>query len=275
LLEFVQNLFVRMPPNTTAWCDTLEAFLGNRGYKLTTRDSIRRRFGNALQWYGCLVNQTRLAVDGALEKERETMLAKEKNSGRVDDEDDNNSVPASSDTADMSPFPGIDSEEEGSEQRQRGNDEDDKEEGSKGARPSEYLRKRCPLCFGGKQCHDENAVADVIVCLDACFTQKRRKSTKGSGCKDPPQRHEDSVFMAEADVEEMARFVEGRRSRRTAADTTQDEDGYEKGMRVPTSVLNACGESFGAADEKRESASTQFFSDTGLMGLLCRHDRVL
>jgi hypothetical protein len=37
VLEFVRELFVRMPPNTTAWCETLEAFLGNQGYKLKTR----------------------------------------------------------------------------------------------------------------------------------------------------------------------------------------------------------------------------------------------
>ena len=37
MLEFVRELFVRMPPNTTAWCETLEAFLGNCRYKLTTR----------------------------------------------------------------------------------------------------------------------------------------------------------------------------------------------------------------------------------------------
>jgi hypothetical protein len=52
-------------------------------------------------------------------------------------------------------------------------------------------------------------------------------------------------------------------------------DGYEKGMRIPVSVLDGCSESFVAADEKREKASTRFFADTGLMALLCRHDRVL
>ena len=46
-------------------------------------------------------------------------------------------------------------------------------------------------------------------------------------------------------------------------------------MKVPVSVLNACNESFIAADEKREKASTQYFADTGLMAMLCRHDRVL
>jgi Kyakuja-Dileera-Zisupton transposase len=45
--------------------------------------------------------------------------------------------------------------------------------------------------------------------------------------------------------------------------------------KVPDHVLDECEESFTAADEKRQKASTQFFSDTGLMALLCRHDRVL
>lgn len=37
LLQFTQALFVRLPPNTTSFCDTLEYFLECRGYKLTTR----------------------------------------------------------------------------------------------------------------------------------------------------------------------------------------------------------------------------------------------
>lgn len=53
------------------------------------------------------------------------------------------------------------------------------------------------------------------------------------------------------------------------------EDGFEGSMKVPTSVLDSCNDSFKAADEKREKASTKFFADTGLMALVCRHDRVL
>jgi hypothetical protein len=56
---------------------------------------------------------------------------------------------------------------------------------------------------------------------------------------------------------------------------TEEEDGFEGSMKVPTSVLNGCRDAFVAADEKRQKASTQFFSDTGLMALLCRHDQVL
>jgi len=37
MLEFVQSLFVHAAPNITAWCDTLEAFLSARNFKLTTR----------------------------------------------------------------------------------------------------------------------------------------------------------------------------------------------------------------------------------------------
>jgi CxC1 like cysteine cluster associated with KDZ transposases len=86
MLEFVRELFVRMPPNTTAWCDTLEAFLGKRAYKLTTRvrfptplatfadggiqDTLRRRFSNALQWYFSLVNATEVHIQTSLENAR-------------------------------------------------------------------------------------------------------------------------------------------------------------------------------------------------------------
>jgi hypothetical protein len=65
------------------------------------------------------------------------------------------------------------------------------------------------------------------------------------------------------------------RGRKRKQPTEGEEDGYENGMRVPTSVLDGCGESFFAADEKREKASTQFFADTGVMAMLCSHDRVL
>ncbi|KAG2741777.1 hypothetical protein P692DRAFT_20879912 [Suillus brevipes Sb2] len=67
----------------------------------------------------------------------------------------------------------------------------------------------------------------------------------------------------------------GERRRTRASRAEEEDDRYEEGMRVPVSVLNGCGESFVAADEKREKASTRFFTDTGLMALLCRHDRVL
>lgn len=118
---------------------------------------------------------------------------------------------------------------------------------------------------------------DVIVCIDACFTQKRSANPRGATGSDPPNPTP-SFFLPTDDVKAMEDFVERCRGDRWQARTSRaepDEDSYEEGMRIPVSVLNGCGDSFIAADEKREKASTRFFTDTGLMALVCRHDRVL
>lgn len=83
--------------------------------------------------------------------------------------------------------------------------------------------------------------------------------------------------MAEEDVKAMEAFVESCRSRAPPQPPrpVEAEDHLEPGMQIPASVLNDCNDSFVAADEKRQKASTQLFADTGVMALLCRHDRVL
>jgi hypothetical protein len=118
---------------------------------------------------------------------------------------------------------------------------------------------------------------DVIVELDACFKHKRRK---GKGMPNEPlHMHPETVFVSKEDVSSMEDFVDSVRPQTTTASRTraaaEAPDGFEGPMKVPKSVLDECHESFLAADEKRQKASTQYFSDTGLMALLCRHDRVL
>jgi hypothetical protein len=134
---------------------------------------------------------------------------------------------------------------------------------------------------------------DAIVCVDACFTQKRRKSQGKAWA--PPHKHCETIFIDPEEVATMENFVETVRpprppqkksgrddsSRHQAAESSNaqinselDND-FEPGMHVPASVLNECRDSFVAADSNRIKASTLFFSDTGLMALLCRHDRVL
>ncbi|KAG6842732.1 hypothetical protein H0H93_003651, partial [Arthromyces matolae] len=117
----------------------------------------------------------------------------------------------------------------------------------------------------------------AIVCIDACFTQKRNRQAR-----DPPLKHPRSVFVAEKDVIAMEKYVESIRPSKGQARKKQNvavegnEDFYEgDGLRVPKSVLDACESGFTAADDRREKASTQFFDDTALMALLCRHDIVL
>jgi hypothetical protein len=116
------------------------------------------------------------------------------------------------------------------------------------------------------------------VAIDACFTQKRTKNPNNPGHRDFSKQHYDTAFLSEEDVKAMEEYVitqRAGRASRAAPRANDEEDGFENGMKVPTSVLNDCGDSFKAADEKREKASTQYFAETGLMALLCRHDRVL
>ncbi|KAI6016833.1 hypothetical protein BKA83DRAFT_4059403 [Pisolithus microcarpus] len=221
LLSLVRQLFMRMPPNTSAWCESFEAYLAGMGYKVDTKEGIRRRFSNAYHWY-CILE---LSLDEYVQQ-----------NSRI--------------------------------------------------RPSEYLRQRCPLCFGGYSCqmkstqHSSSDI-DAIVCIDACFTQKRR-----SGQPDDPINPTATVFLSPGDIYAMECEVDGLRKSRSSVQRRSgqslkrnhlgnEDDVFEEGMRITTSVLKGCNESFTAADERRQKASTQFFSDTGVMALLCRHDRVI
>ncbi|KAI6098310.1 hypothetical protein EV401DRAFT_2062047 [Pisolithus croceorrhizus] len=111
---------------------------------------------------------------------------------------------------------------------------------------------------------------DCIVCLDACFTQKRTNNPWNSAASDPPNPT-NTVFIPESEVKAMEDFIEKQpscSSNHHSLAQTQQEDRFEDGIRVPVSVLDG-------SDEKRQKASTHFFADTGLMALLFCHDCVL
>jgi hypothetical protein len=121
---------------------------------------------------------------------------------------------------------------------------------------------------------------DAIVCVDANFSQKRRKSQGNAWV--PPRQHCESVFISPTEVGEMEALVDETRNPKHGGPGVKarnrgynDEPDFEPGLRVPTVILDACNDSFVAADSNRVKASTSFFSDTGLMALLCRHDCVL
>ncbi|EDR08566.1 uncharacterized protein LACBIDRAFT_327110 [Laccaria bicolor S238N-H82] len=174
MLEFVNELFVNAAPNTTAWCETLEAFLGNRRYKLTTRNSLRRRFGSAMQWYATLIDKKNLLVNNYLDDMRSSIKVSDENMEMADE--DNIEIDEDMHTA----APNLE-------------------------RPSDYLRGRCPLCFGGKDWSKPDDLVDFIVCLDACFKQKSRKA---QGKEAPaPRTHPDTAFVASEDVKAMEDVV--------------------------------------------------------------------
>ncbi|PPQ72968.1 hypothetical protein CVT26_014513 [Gymnopilus dilepis] len=265
MLEFARDLFQNLAPNTTAWAETLEQFLDKRGFKLKTKDTLRIRFGNALQWYATLQDTKSLK------------LAEFLNHIRQSEHEDRRCHPlifvnfvfylserfsrykTCTDVcscrilmlACKGPSDG----------------EEDFNPHHDSTRPSEYLRQRCLLCFGGRNWHHPD---DLIVCIDANFTQKRRKS---QGNAPPmPHQHPETLFISPEDVSAMQAEVETARPAKTKKTV---DDPYEPGMKVPSATLDECHESFTAADSNRVKASTQFFADTGLMALICRHDRVL
>ncbi|KAJ3748458.1 hypothetical protein DFH05DRAFT_1520046 [Lentinula detonsa] len=209
----------------------------SRGYQMKGEESLRRRFGNALQWFNSLQHATTQPVDSLIMAHCDSL-----------DTTDG----GSSDTIE-------DASEEGYEspKRQRFH-----EEPPSLSRPSEYLRSRCPICFGGNSRISEGL--DSIVCIDACFTQKHTKQHYW----DPQRTHPNTVFIAEEDVEAWENFVAEVHPSRPMKD-------FEDRLKVPGNVLDDCEKSFTAADGTREKASTQFFNSTALMGLLCRHDHVL
>ncbi|KAG6913159.1 hypothetical protein DXG01_009217, partial [Tephrocybe rancida] len=114
---------------------------------------------------------------------------------------------------------------------------------------------------------------DAIVCINACFTQKRNRQAR-----DPPRTHPRTVFIPEQDAEAMEKYVDFIRVKKAPAKkrtNTEEPDHLEGSLHVPKSVLDGCEAGFTAADSCREKASMQFFDDTTLMALLCCHDIVL
>ncbi|KAJ6553756.1 hypothetical protein DFH09DRAFT_1085514 [Mycena vulgaris] len=116
-------------------------------------------------------------------------------------------------------------------------------------RPSDYLRCRCPACFGNLK-HDALMIADI---------------NKKSPC-DPPRTHPKTHFVSKEDSAQTEAYVDSVRNtgskqpekrKKAMLDALEEmEDGYEPGLLLPRSRM-----------KKREKAST--------MGLLCSHDRVL
>ncbi|KAJ7080331.1 hypothetical protein C8R44DRAFT_894812 [Mycena epipterygia] len=321
VLEFASKLFLNIAPNHTAFSTTLETILSTMGYQLNHQNTLRRRFGNALTWYGHLRNRSKAHYRAALEKMRPApstpVVARDESPDSSPHRGASPARPSTPETPcpDRSPSrspsparhvwgqpreptPGLSPTTPSRSERgppapprlrKRGRsprpDRPDPPFPDPLPRscPSEYLRRRCPLCFGNLY-RDPSQLVDLIVCLDACFTQKRRTSAS-----DPPRRHPCTHFVPEADAKATDAYVnetrgsfgpaepQSKKSKtKTPSPAEETEDGYEHpDLLLPRSVFDACEASFKAADEKRAKASTDFFDDTGLMALLCRHDRVL
>lgn len=132
----------------------------NTVYKLIVplQDPLRRRFGNALQFYHCLKDSVVIALD----KITTSVRSPDEAGTDTQDQEDAPHVDTAESDAEESPFMAsplaqpVRSTPRNREKRRRCEvDEDEDYDGSpfpdppERVRPSEYLRARCPCCFGG------------------------------------------------------------------------------------------------------------------------------
>ncbi|KAJ3792094.1 hypothetical protein GGU11DRAFT_865191 [Lentinula aff. detonsa] len=289
LLDFVRRLFLRIAPNYTAWCGAASDFLAAQGFYLPGDDPLRRRFANALQWFMSLYDMATNSVREEFVPASSTAASQLSPHAHCDvtprtTAEEGHAGPARRRVS----VEEVVNEEELRDTRKRGREECDEQDPfecsdlaeeiekerefySPLSRPTEYLHSRCLACFGG-DCED------VIVNVDACYTQKH--SSKGS--RDPPRIHPNSFFIPETEVKAWKKYIDTVRPQRSqvkpphkrqkADNNVEEQDHLKDGLRVPKSVLDGCLASFTAADEAHIKGSTRYFDVTANMTLLCRHD---
>lgn len=119
---------------------------------------MRRRFGNALQWYYVLVDQTNQHVRNSLDQARHVLLSDNALKASTPGEQASSSPPAtpppsSSPPPASSPPPSAAGQSSTQEPL---------------TRPSDYLRRRCPLCFGGSTIRDPNMMCECYY-FNICY----------------------------------------------------------------------------------------------------------
>ncbi|KAJ7774429.1 hypothetical protein B0H14DRAFT_2401757, partial [Mycena olivaceomarginata] len=187
VLEFAQNLFQQISPNNTAITLTLERVLENMGYQLDHQHSLRRRFGNVLTWYTHLCDLMKYHYQGIINKRREEVVGPEippppapapsplhllqrlrQCTGRTREQNapstttlhcSRSASPASATPTSAAPYPAsatpnsccppVDAKTGGRHHRSHPRTHFRKP--PLRLHPSEYLRRRCPACFGQSQ----------------------------------------------------------------------------------------------------------------------------
>ncbi|KAF8334705.1 uncharacterized protein EI90DRAFT_2914624 [Cantharellus anzutake] len=298
VLEWVSLLSTFTALNNCAWAATMQIVLQRHSFHFDAKDSLRRRFTNALKYYQSLKSLVQaelihLAQTHMPPSQRLSMIL------QLQENDlDTDAGPSVSSL--NSPHPG--NTQNGTNfnaktpinHRMYENAHHIPSQGTPKAddQPSSFLHSRCPLCFGGS--HTKAEDVQVIVCCDANFQLKRIKDQdrwhgmEGNiGSKDPMFTSPRTVFLSDDFVQSWKNRVETiRPPKRTSKKRKEQagemvdiehapndvDDRRELNLPVPNSTYDACSESFIAADGERIKASTDYFANTGVMGILCRHD---
>jgi hypothetical protein len=219
MLEFASQLFIRMVPNNRAFAATIEAVLAANGFSFQTQDSLWCRFSNALLHYQILVQEVdaevqRLArVSLQLANADATCPAGKDADPAVsisDDVTDNDNVLGAlklNETTPLEAWKYLNARHTTSIPTDTPSAHPSCLPPSSET-PSEYLRSRCPLCFGGTNTVSPELLAQCIVCLDANFQLKRkfdrdmRDGRDGQrGSRDPQYLSPHSIILEQVFVE--------------------------------------------------------------------------
>lgn len=112
-----------------------------------------------------------------------------------------------------------------------------------------------------------------MACLDGNFEQKRLRHA-GSG--DQPIPKGKTHFLTNQEMQDARREVDhARKSTSKSPAAPTDDDAMMPGLLMPNYIYSNCNTRFLAAGELNKKAEASVFEDTGLMALVCRHDRPL
>lgn len=119
--------------------------------------------------------------------------------------------------------------------------------------------------------------------MDGNFEQKRYENA----AKDSPYNYPHNVFLTKEEVAAAEEDVTAWRKAKKAGSSSKQAkplgsldgalrpDSKEANLPLPVSAYEGCEQSFVAADERNRKSTTGAFAVTGVMGLVCRHDRVV
>ncbi|KAJ7755601.1 hypothetical protein B0H14DRAFT_3599812, partial [Mycena olivaceomarginata] len=266
VLEFARNLFGRISPNNTTWTATMESFLRDLGFTLDREGALRRLFGSALEWYTHLRNQVNHDFDAHLERARLSYLEGQTDSTSTSTHwarpsqtqmRDASTSPLTTPTSpstprarSASPTPAPRGAGKKRARESTPKVENPFKEPPPRTRPSEYLRRRCPACFGGLVHEMARAHVplrmDFNCCLDACFTQKRNAGPT----TDPVKLHPDTHFLPEHLGSKMEEYVDSvrdtkpggnaKKQRKATVEEIDDDINVEVGIRHTPREANSC-----------------------------------
>ncbi|KAJ7078554.1 hypothetical protein B0H15DRAFT_1000961 [Mycena belliarum] len=123
------------------------------------------------------------------------------------------------------------------------------------------LRERCPACFNLQEWgRDLKEGGDVQVGADGCFSYRHMRKA-GDG----PISYDPSFFIPKHKVDAVAQKIDVARKRPAA----------KVKPFMPQEVIDACQESWDAANENKRKADPKRYDASGIFVMTCRHGQVL